>query len=150
MHLWPLRLLHDVAPHCQLWEKETKFLPTYCWILSSPSFSSSLPLLPHSVHPPLSLSSIWLTSDAVVSFFSTSALHHPLPVLTHWGLCWRCVCVCVWKRGGGGMGRWASGVIFLYMTYKSYDFKKAQKQGIRCKITSSNKSFIWCDDTDAF
>lgn len=70
------------------------------WLLSlPPSLFSSLPLLPHSIHPPLSLSSIWLTSDAVVSFFSTSALHHPLPAYPLGAV------LVVYVEGGGWRGR---------------------------------------------
>lgn len=62
------------------------------------------PSLSASTHS--SPSSIWLTSDALVSFFSTSALHHSLPAHPVGG----CASgVCLWKCEVNR--RWASGVV---------------------------------------
>lgn len=78
-----------------------------------------MPFVPF-IHPPLHLSSIWLTSDAAISFFSTSALHHPLPSCSLGVV----PVVCVEKEGEGEASQWCT---FLYMTNLSHEFEGLKK-----------------------
>lgn len=121
--------------HGQQWEKRVK-LANKSGLLSSP-----LRFLPLSSHP--SLSSVWLTSDAVVSFFPISALHHPLPLFYPMGVV---LVLCVEKWGEGEVSQWCN---FLYKINLSSDFKGGGKQKseikCRCKVSKIKKG--WCKNT---
>lgn len=107
-----------------------------------------------SVPPSLSVSthsspsSIWLTSDALVSFFSTSALHHSLPAHPVGG----CTSgVWLWKCEVNR--RWASGVVFSKRSIYHMISRVKRERHIQSKSKIQlqgikNKRLVWCDNMD--
>lgn len=104
------------------------------------------PSLSASTHS--SPSSIWLTSDALVSFFSTSALHHSLPAHPVGG----CASgVWLWKCEVNR--RWASGVVFSKRSIYHMISRVKRERHIQSKNKIQlqwikNKRLVWCDNTD--
>lgn len=111
-----------------------------------PTQADFCPSLSASTHS--SPSSIWLTSDALVSFFSTSALHHSLPAHPVGG----CASgVWLWKCEVNR--RWASGVVFSKRSIYHMISRVKRERHIQSKSKIQlqgikNKRLVWCDNMD--